>query len=172
MEPIATRHQTEMSGSGADLMKREKDRARAILARMEGDGEPASEPAPAPAAWTPPIESSVAEVASSAMDAASGDGLADVLALPPLPAAAEYDSGAEVVRAAAITRRLREIIEAGPPYPDATSDLGHAIGMLILRCRALGLPHPEATAAMMEEGGVVRSTSSSLRSSFLLCQLT
>ena len=163
-----------MSGSGADLMKREKDRARAILARMEGDGEPASEPAPAPAAWTPPIESSVAEVDScnTSMDAASGDGLADVLALPPLPAAAEYDSGAEVVRAAAITRRLRQIIEAGPPYPDATSDLGHAIGMLILRCRALGLPHPEATAAMMEEGGVVRSTSSSLRSSFLLCQLT
>ena len=136
-----------MSGSGADLVKREKDRARAILARMEGDGEPASEPEasePAPAPPTPAAEADV--------------DVAEVLALPPLPAAAEYDSGAEVVRAAAITRRLREIIDAGPPYPDATSDLGHAIGMLILRCRALGLPHPEATAAMMEEGGVVRST--------------
>ena len=148
-----------MSGSGADLVKREKDRARAILARMEGDGEPASEPeasepAPAPAPPAPPRPSSPLKA-----DAAEADvGLADVLALPPVPAAAEYDSGAEVVRAAAITRRLREIIDAGPPYPDATSDLGHAIGMLILRCRALGLPHPEATAAMMEEGGVVRST--------------
>jgi hypothetical protein len=89
------------------------------------------------------------------MDSDSGDGLASILSLPPLPAAEDYDSDGEIKAAASITRRLQGILVAGPPYPDELSDLCRAIAMLILRRRGLGLSHPEATATMLEGGGVV-----------------
>ena len=99
-----------MSGSGADLMKREKDRARAILARMEGDGEPASEPVPAPAAWTPPTPprpSSPIKPSAAEVDVARLLALLRSGNLPPLPGAdEEYDAAAEAAQLGAVAEQL------------------------------------------------------------------